>query len=592
MIPLNNSMSNEGDMDYMISKEKMPMTFETAQKSKNKEDVVNIDNLITNIDNYEQKIETKQPENNTGSVEATDGSSMIFNVIRNNKNKKVNNDDLLNAFESADKNSARSGEICEGKLQRILKYNEKEIKELNDNCKFDSRISILEKSEAVKGPKACDLADIIYSTQKIVKIYGRLHIYCSDKGYYKDIEGSDSDLVIRKRLDKCYWSFINRSVIAEIIAFLHVLSEEIKSSDLEIRKNYLNFLDCVYSVMEDKILEHSENFFFQAYINANYPRQYSKEDYNTSYFYKYLRTTFDGYKAEESRFCELMGLAISTIRDTKNVIYLYGASNTGKSVALNLLGNIVGEEFTSSISFSQLGEQFAVATLPGKTLNISGEMSGVGSKRLDVYKSLSGNDRITACLKGKDFFQFRNQTLLVFACNELPEIGEEFLEPILQRMILINFQNSVSRENWITNLEGELQNEQDLILSYAIKGLRKFIENNYNFSESKYSNEKLREFVLDTNNFIDFSKQHIRQKKKNEVPSSLIQAAYLDYCEKNDLIRVSSNVWSKILKKTYGATSTRITNSDYVNESVPYNSRGYRNIELEYTFDQEVFDVC
>lgn len=276
------------------------------------------------------------------------------------------------------------------------------------------------------------------------------------------------------------------------------------------------------------------------------------------------------------------------MRDSKHSFFLYGPSNTGKSVILNLLKRILGIEFTSSLSFSQLGNEFAVAQLVGKWLNISGEMSGVANRRIDLFKSLVGNDLVTACFKGKDHFQFHNQALLVFACNNFPEISPELVEAFASRILIFPFLNIVPRDKWISDLSERLFSEIDIIIPRAVEGLIRLRKQNYEFAETPAMCQCKESFLGEANSFLVFAKKHLVEDPEGQCTSSLIQQKYYAFCKKEDLSPSADNVWSKLLQETFSVKKGNITSGPEIEKGfAKYNARGYKGISLVHLDELE-----
>lgn len=338
-------------------------------------------------------------------------------------------------------------------------------------------------------------------------------------------------------------------------------------------------------------MKHDSKLYFQNVLQVNYPDRHNK---NGHYYEDFLKRTFGGDRDTILCFEEFLGLVISPVRDIKQSFFLYGPSNTGKSVILNVLGQILGIEFTSSLSFSQLGNEFAVAQLMGKWLNISGEMSGVANKRIDLFKSLVGNDLVMACFKGKDHFQFHNQALLVFACNNFPEIASEFVEAFASRIRIFPFLNPVPRNEWIGDLSKKLFSERDILIEHAIEGLIRLRKRNYEFMETEAMRQCKESFLGEANSFLLFAKKHLQEDVNGQCASSMIIENYHRFCNQNDLIPLADNVWSKLLQENFSVKKCNITSGTEIEKRIfKYNSRGYKGIkficleELEETQDSK-----
>lgn len=423
-----------------------------------------------------------------------------------------------------------------------------------------------------------ELANILTKDYQFILIDENLHCYNKESGYWSCIPEKDSKTILRRLIPPKLRCYITNFTLTEIYNWLKIDCDVINKASLVQRKNYLNFMDVVYSIEEGKTMPHDKKYYFQNVLQIPYNNINPSDGKNYQYF---MNSTFGEDNATIRCFEEFLGLAISPIRDVKQSFFLYGPSNTGKSVILNVLKEIVGIEFTSSLSFSQLGNEFAVAQLVGKWLNISGEMSGVANRRIDIFKSLTGNDLVTACFKGKDHFQFQNQALLVFACNNFPEISYEVVEAFASRIIMFPFSNVIPREKWIPDLSEKLLQEKDIIIKRAIKGLKRLQKRNYEFQETDSMYQCKQVFLGDSNSFLLFARRCIVENPNGQCSSSSIKKCYHEFCSRHNLQQVADNVWSKTLLELYPAQKCNITSGPEIEEGIiSYNSRGYKGIIL------------
>lgn len=426
---------------------------------------------------------------------------------------------------------------------------------------------------------AYELAKHISSICKCASIEEVVHIYLEEKNIWFPMEGEEGELLIRNKIDDDYKLYINTSIIKEAIKWIKAEGDlvQVTMKDLLERNNYINFRNGVFNIDNfDYVKKKTPELYFQFYLDMDIPDKPDKDEFKKSNYFNYLNETFS--EKEAITFQEIVGLCISNIRFEKYAFFFYGPSNTGKSVALNLIRNIIGNKYTSSLSFSQLGESFAVVQLAGKYLNVSGEMSGVASKRIDIFKSLTGNDLITACYKGRDYFQFRNKALFLFACNDLPEVAKtsDADEAFFKRIKILPFKNVVNSNDIKGDLTEILLLEKNIIVANAIEALRNLKNNKFVFSCYKEMNKILEDYANEVNSFLSFTQKHIKRNPKSKVASYIIDNCYRSYCEKYDLNLASISCWSRILKANYHATKIHITDDS----SITYNSRGYKGIEL------------
>jgi putative DNA primase/helicase len=121
-----------------------------------------------------------------------------------------------------------------------------------------------------------------------------------------------------------------------------------------------------------------------------------------------------------------------------------------------------------------------------KKINICGERGSGLIKDIEVFKMITGGDWCESENKGQDFISRPAKTKLVFAGNFLPTFeNEDDNAAFMERITLFIFQNSVPNNERIINMDDLLFLERNLIVSWAMEGPRRLVQNNFAFSEAK-----------------------------------------------------------------------------------------------------------
>src|SRR5690606_39013929 len=118
-------------------------------------------------------------------------------------------------------------------------------------------------------------------------------------------------------------------------------------------------------------------------VNAQYPLNKNPDGTN---FENFIDWVTDGNTALYLRLQELFGYVLSEIRDVKVIPFLLGPKDSGKSIILKLLVNLVGEDFSTSLSMEEMNKPEFLCHLFGKKLNACGEVSEIPLNRLDTLK--------------------------------------------------------------------------------------------------------------------------------------------------------------------------------------------------------------
>lgn len=132
---------------------------------------------------------------------------------------------------------------------------------------------------------------------------------------------------------------------------------------------------------------------------------------------------------------------------------------------------LVGPGATSGMKMQDLeSDQFAIADLYGKRINIDADVSDEYVPSVSNLKRLTGRDPITANLKYGKRFTFINQALPVFSGNTLPTVGERS-RAFMARVVPVSFPHSKEGSEDET-LPGRLEAELPGILNRLIEAWR------------------------------------------------------------------------------------------------------------------------
>lgn len=116
----------------------------------------------------------------------------------------------------------------------------------------------------------------------------------------------------------------------------------------------------------------------------------------------------------------------------------YGTGANGKSVFMNIISKVFGEENVTHLQLKDMSDRFQLILLSNALLNL-GEDSGSSLKNGDSeLKRLSAGDKVQACYKGKDYVSFKSRAKLIFAMNEIL-FSNAINQGILRRLSTVIF---------------------------------------------------------------------------------------------------------------------------------------------------------
>lgn len=461
-------------------------------------------------------------------------------------------------------------------------YRENEDDNSIENRKFNEAISqSLQSGENdKKAPSVLEiLIDELNKYYRFVSLDRQLYVYDATYGYWRLIPASNSNYELRLLIPYHLRSYAMKVNFSNLYEWLLVDSEKVKSDFFKEKKSWINFSDCACNFNDGKKTKKREDLRFRYALNVDYP----SEEKSSGEFEKFVDRIFSDKKTKKE-FYKFLAICFGNIRTLKYCFFFYGVPDSGKTTMLNVIKYILGEENCASLSFAQFNNEFALTQLLGKRANLSGEVSGIGNKKLDVLKSITGNDTITASYKCKDHFQYQNQCIIVFACNVLPQI-DDFLEAqsFLSRVIIFPFSKSFKRENWDNKLLYKLINDVAGIFDCVRKGFKLLEEDKFEILESdEMKNAKLA-YAGNTDSFSVFSDEYISSDKDSKVSSAEIQEAYRAFCNQKDFNELPSSKWAQVLKRNFACQPTTVVIEGK-------RCRAYKGIKIRKKTSEEILE--
>jgi putative DNA primase/helicase len=233
-----------------------------------------------------------------------------------------------------------------------------------------------------------------------------------------------------------------------------------------------------------------------------------------------------------------MGYIFSHYNNAKLAFLLYGIPHTGKSVLVSLLSKIAGDQYVTNVDLSMLHRQEYAASLSNALLNVAPDLKNTELKDVGFFKSLvSHDDTIMARTLYSNPTKIRCETKMLFSSNHLisfsPDVGIYDIEAVFNRLLYFPFQNTpIKDEENNKHLSDELyEKERDAIFTWAMGGLRYYVEHNETFPECGLSAEiKARNVAQYCPEKIFFSEAI--KKADGKFESSLaIKEAFDEFCK-------------------------------------------------------------
>lgn len=426
------------------------------------------------------------------------------------------------------------------------------------------------------------IAEWLTSHYNFINIDETLYVYDNQTGHYSTLSNLQKvDQFIRSSIPNDVKPLISNYTNREALQWLMSMKElRVHPEDLLQRKNLILFNDCVVNFQTNEILEFSPEFYFTSNVNAHY--LYVNQSGNV--FEDFLTTITQNNDQIYMRIQELFGYVISNIRNIKVIPYLIGPKDSGKSIILKLLTQLIGESFTSEIGMEEFNDERYLNQLVGKKLNVCAEIPEIPLKKLDIIKKLSGGDSLQVRSLYQDARKYHNEAALVFAGNDLPNIkrGQDRSNAFYDRLLLIPLQHQVPKKDQDIHLLEKLLLEVDYIAKWAVAGLQRLVQNNYCFTELTKGNELIEQYINKSSgvSISNFVTTHCSFEPRLNTFTTDLYEAYEYYCFRSNQVPESSRAFHATLLNQYKVQHKRL-------RSETENRRAYIGVGLRDE-DQDV----
>ena len=383
------------------------------------------------------------------------------------------------------------------------------------------------------------LAD--HMAKKVEAFYGAGSYYFYENGVYAMHEDIWAHNSIRQ------FMIVRQEKTAEVNDTASLWRMRILKDVREINSNpfIVNVRNGLYNVMDGNFKPHASEYYSTVQINADYD-----PSAKCPQFLEFLSGILP--ESELPLVQEIFGYLLIPVNKAQKSFVFVGAPNAGKSTLLSIAQEILlGSENVSNIPWQNLGDRFNKAELFGKLANIFADLP---SKAIDdggMFKSLTGEDYVTAERKNKDPFNFRPYARLLFSCNDIPKNYSDRSDGFYRRLIIIRFNKSVPMEKRDPNLRERVASERNGILIWALEGLRRLIENSYLFSETQRTRDEVTRYRIESNSALTFIDEFCEVGDNEWIVREELYTRYKDFCSSNGMKCQSQTNFNKEIDASF-----------------------------------------
>lgn len=318
------------------------------------------------------------------------------------------------------------------------------------------------------------------------------------------------------------------------------------------RNPYLvNVRNGLLDIRDMSFKEHTPSYLSTVQLNVEY-----NPHANCPQFEKFLNEVLDCRLIPLVQ--EILGYLLTTNTSAQKSFVLLGPARTGKSTLLWVVEYLLlGKKNVSNIPWQEIGDKFKTAELLGKLANVFSDLPSKSIDDTGIFKVVTGEDYLMAEKKNKNPFKFRPFARLVFSCNELPKNYVDRTEGFYRRLIIVPFNRQIEKNKIDKALKYKFQREKEGILNWALEGLKRLYENNFEFSENELTDEVKKEYKRENNNVISFVEECCEIDSLFSCSRIEIYESYKEFCGEAGLKALSQIKFNKELECNFNVTRAR-----------------------------------
>ncbi|HHD2968938.1 TPA: phage/plasmid primase, P4 family [Clostridium perfringens] len=297
--------------------------------------------------------------------------------------------------------------------------------------------------------------------------------------------------------------------------------------------------------------EHTPSYLSTVQLNVEYNPQV-----DCPQFKKFLNEVLDCKLIPLVQ--EIVGYLLTTNTASQKAFVFWGPARTGKSTLLWVVEYLLlGKKNVSNIPWQEIGDKFKTAELLGKLANVFSDLPSKSIDDTGIFKVVTGEDYLMAEKKNKNPFKFKPFARLVFSCNELPRNYVDRTEGFYRRLIIVPFSRQIEKSKIDKSLKYKFQREKEGILNWALEGLKRLYENNFEFSENELTDGVKKEYKRENNNVISFVEECCELDGLFSCSRIEIYEAYKEFCVEAGLKTLSQIKFNKELEGNFNITRSR-----------------------------------
>lgn len=319
--------------------------------------------------------------------------------------------------------------------------------------------------------------------------------------------------------------------------------------------NYKQFKNCVLDMRSGEVLVPAPELGILNVIPHIYNR-----DAECPKWDKFLSDVCTGDIDKVRILNEFLGYVLFSDRNwIAKALMLIGSGGNGKSVYIDVVKAIVGDDNCTSIRMEQLNHEYSVASLDNKLLNACGEVSYKALRDTSGFKDMVSGGKLMGRATYEPMRPCNIRAKFILSCNEIPTVYDQSLG-FGRRPLVVNFNARFDNaEGCDPHLTEKLIAETPGIINKALRSYRDLQERK-GFYEGETTLQEKEAFLRGANDISEFVAAYFEKGSGDDfIKCSVILDMAKQYCanENIDERQFHGRRIASEFKKRFGVEGSR-----------------------------------
>lgn len=255
----------------------------------------------------------------------------------------------------------------------------------------------------------------------------------------------------------------------------------------------------------------------------------------TPNFNKWLNDLF--YPEDIITLQEYMGYCLLPTTIGQKILLIIGEGGCGKSIIKDILKVIFGESMTAPMDLKEFfDDKFKVAELENQLVFYEDDINDSKLDDASKFKKLAtGGLPVTADRKFEKPFKFIPYCKFIMCGNSMLKCTSDKSDGFYRRLLPIPTKPKNTKRKDIRDFGSLVASESAGILQWSLIGLKRLIDNGWNFTISERSNEYLQDFRELSDHLPSFMNDCFVADESRDFTNEELRIAYTKWCTENDI---------------------------------------------------------